>query len=398
MLLFMLLGWERPAHAYAWMIRHEYTSCAQCHADPSGGSLLTPYGRAQGEILLQSQYTRRAEDAEPTKLKDFLWGLVPVPEPTLLLGGDVRNMYLAARRKGENGPAVTDSRIIVMQADFTAQVAVDRVRANASIGFDHRGAAPNNITHRNEDNLISRVHWVGVDLGEEKQWLLRAGRMNIPFGIRQIEHTLFARDLTRTTTQKHQQHGVALAYNGDSIRGEVMAILGNFQLNPDRYRERGYAGYIEWAPFTTLALGVSSQVAHASRDVGVGTELTRQAHGVFVRGVPIKQLVLTGEADFLLNMQPRSQVPQGTKNTNFGFASYVQGDYEPWQGLHFLLTGELKRDAIDPTGWSYGGWASAAWFFAPHADVRIDGIQQHLATGNSSVSASSFLAQLHLYL
>src|SRR3954470_24712140 len=50
-----LLG-SPAAHAYAWMIRHEYTGCNQCHADPSGGGLLTAYGRAQSELLLRTRY------------------------------------------------------------------------------------------------------------------------------------------------------------------------------------------------------------------------------------------------------------------------------------------------------------------------------------------------------
>ena len=39
------------AEAFPWMIHHGYTNCAQCHVDPSGGGVLTDYGRAQGEIL-----------------------------------------------------------------------------------------------------------------------------------------------------------------------------------------------------------------------------------------------------------------------------------------------------------------------------------------------------------
>ena len=39
------------AGAYPSMIRHGYTQCAACHTDPSGGTLLTKYGRAQSELL-----------------------------------------------------------------------------------------------------------------------------------------------------------------------------------------------------------------------------------------------------------------------------------------------------------------------------------------------------------
>jgi len=44
------------ASAYPTMIRNGYTQCATCHADPSGGTLLTPYGRAQSELLLSSRW------------------------------------------------------------------------------------------------------------------------------------------------------------------------------------------------------------------------------------------------------------------------------------------------------------------------------------------------------
>jgi hypothetical protein len=44
------------AHAYPWMIKHGYSGCPVCHADPSGGELLTAYGRAQSELLLRMHY------------------------------------------------------------------------------------------------------------------------------------------------------------------------------------------------------------------------------------------------------------------------------------------------------------------------------------------------------
>src|SRR5450755_4669988 len=44
------------AHAYAWMIKHAYSGCPVCHADPSGGELLTAYGRAQSDLLLRMRY------------------------------------------------------------------------------------------------------------------------------------------------------------------------------------------------------------------------------------------------------------------------------------------------------------------------------------------------------
>src|SRR5262249_45092482 len=50
--LAVALLWPAAASAYPTMIRHGYTQCASCHTDPSGGTLLTEYGRAQSELLL----------------------------------------------------------------------------------------------------------------------------------------------------------------------------------------------------------------------------------------------------------------------------------------------------------------------------------------------------------
>ena len=50
----------RSAQAYPWMIRHDYTGCATCHVDPSGGGVLTAYGSAQGDMLLRTRYGARA--------------------------------------------------------------------------------------------------------------------------------------------------------------------------------------------------------------------------------------------------------------------------------------------------------------------------------------------------
>src|SRR4051812_47704432 len=51
------------AHAYTWMIKHGYASCPVCHADPSGGELLTSYGRVQSDELLRMRYGKSSESS-----------------------------------------------------------------------------------------------------------------------------------------------------------------------------------------------------------------------------------------------------------------------------------------------------------------------------------------------
>jgi hypothetical protein len=55
------------------------------------------------------------------------------------------------------------------------------------------------------------------------------------------------------------------------------------------------------APTPRLAVGVSSLVTHAEKDIDLGVPDIRQAHGLYVRASPFRALVLLGEADVVAN-------------------------------------------------------------------------------------------------
>ena len=172
----------RPAEAYPWMIQHQYTTCSQCHVDPSGGSAMTPYGRAQTETLLRSHYGK--EVGEPGPVKDFLFGAVPLPEE-VIAQVDVRGLFI---------PRPDAFRAILMQSDLRGGVQTDRVTAYASVGLVSEGARGARILSEEgrTDEVVTPVlrdYWVGVT--PTRGVTVRAGRMNLPFGIRTDQHILY---------------------------------------------------------------------------------------------------------------------------------------------------------------------------------------------------------------
>jgi hypothetical protein len=390
------LGLSATAFGYPFMIRRDYTACSMCHADPSGGSLLTLYGRATGELLLRSQYGA-AEDRDPGKIGNFMFGAFDLPE-NVLMSASARGMYMSS------GPVGADStsRIFPMQLDAVAQVTFWRIRGNGSIGYGQSSRTePITLAHFDPNaqpgpQLVSRHNWLGIDLGEDKEWLLRAGRMNLPFGLRSIEHTQWVRTETRTDTNIAQQDGISLAYSIPGLRGEVMAIAGNLVLKPADYRELGYSAFLEYAPSPQIAIGASSLITHANLDLATGAPMWRHAHGLFARYSPHRMLVLSTEQDLTLFSQP------STVNL-WGLASLLVVDFEPYQGLHLLATGEARSRGLGYWDTSVAAWGSLAWFFAPHADVRADLIWNQVANtmaGPSTGSSQglSFLVQLHFFL
>jgi hypothetical protein len=379
------------ADAYTWMIRHSYAGCGVCHADPSGGEVLTLYGRAQSDLLLRTHFDRtKADQGEVSDLARFL-GLFELP-PSMMLGGSARVATIL-----KDG----DARFFPMQLDLYGQFRVGSFFAGGSVGVarvavgsPHARAAQVTAAQGKDYNLLSRTHYLGMDF-EEGAYTARLGRLNLPFGIRIPEHTMWVRDSTRTDRDSDQQHGVALAYNSETFRAEGMAILGNYQINPDAFRERGYSFYVELMVASKAAFGVSSLYTYAKRDrLSLESNVARGAHGAFSRITVIEPLALLLEADLITD---------STKS--LGYTGFAQADFEIIQGLHAMVTGEMldagyarseetfegDKARVKGAGkLALGAWVSAQWFFLPHMDVRIDGT---FRPGEKSV-----LGQFHLFL
>lgn len=372
------------AQAYTWMIRHGQGNCSSCHADPSGGETLTLRGRLESARLLDMKYTE-ANDQAP-RSAGFLWGLIAPDDPVLgggsrlLLGGSLRVLSIAEPQAG-------DVTTFPMQMDVYGEMKVGGLRAGGSLGVARvepgsPHVRPAQVTTDQGDgmNLISRTHYLGYDVSPGV--LIRAGRLNLPFGVRLPEHVLWTREATQTDRESDQQHGVAVAFSTQQLRGEVMGIAGNYQLSPDDYRERGYSGFAEYFVSPKLALGISSLVTSAKADrlTNAQEDTLRGAHGVLVRAGVTQELVLLAEFD-LLHRSRRE----------LGYTGFLQADYELLQGLHLGATGELLNDGEPGHGTRLGGWLSAVWHFLPHLDLRVDGVFRQR-------SEAQILTQLHAYL
>jgi hypothetical protein len=378
------------SHAYPWMIKHGFDKCASCHTDPMGGETLTGFGRVMSDTTLSTRWGA----TEPEKKAELFFGVV---EPRdVNIGGSIR--YMTFLHEFPKSGAAANSTSFPMQIDTYGQVKLfGRLRLGGSLGLSkvdklspHARAAQ--ITANNDGdqyNALSRTHWVGFDITDNV--LLRAGRLNLPFGMRIPEHVMWVRDVTRTDRESDQQDGVALSYSGGRWRGEAMGILGNYQMTPDKFRERGYSAYLEYSLSPSVAIGGSSLITYAKADriANNGESNTRQAHGLTARVAATPAFAILAEADYLLSTQTRP-----------GYAAFVQGDYEFTQGFHGMLTGEIRDAGKSTVGVveaakgagkaELGGWVSLGWFVYTHFDVRMDLVVREQ-------SPVTFQSQIHYY-
>jgi hypothetical protein len=279
-----------------------------------------------------------------------------------------------------------------MRDDVGFAIHKDALRASVVLGYnDMQSAAFSQqawLTSASSfGNLVSREYWAGAALADESI-LIRGGRIALPFGLRNIEHTFFVRTATRTDVNQDQQDGLAVAYNSERIRAEAMAVLGNYQVRPDEFRDRGYAAYGEYRFGMHWAAGVSSMVLHAQRDLSSNVETWRQAHGAFARAAPIEPVVVLAEFDALVSS------PAGS-STQAGYTGLLQVDVEPLQGVHVLGTGEVLNYGIPGQSTNVGTWLGVMWFPVSHFELRGDVIR-YTAAGTPTLM--TYLLQGQLYL
>jgi hypothetical protein len=207
----------------------------------------------------------------------FAWGLFATPD-WLLLGGSLRPGIVGVKVDS----SAMSTQTVLMQADLRAGIRAGGARASASVGIVTVDSSPASLT----GNLVSREHWVGYAFDHDTI-TVRAGRLNVPFGVRSVEHTFWARQQTRTDINDTQQDGGAIAYSSSWMRGEVMGIAGNYQISPAARREHGYSAYVEFDPRPWAGVGASSLVTRSDLDLNLHVPNTRQAHGLFGRVSPV---------------------------------------------------------------------------------------------------------------
>lgn len=337
------------------MVRHGYANCVMCHHSPSGGGILTDYGRALSREALS---TAGAEGEG-----DFLYGVVKPPKP-LDLGGDVRLLQLyqsmATRRT---------YRFIPMQADLEAALAFEPVTIVGTAGVD------------NDGNFISRRHYV---VGRPTRSLsVRGGRFMPAFGINTENHSIgVRRGIGRD--EGTETYNVEAAWIDKSFDAFLTGIFGR----PDNQQLGAETG---GAASASIFLGQSFKVGasyyYGSRDVA-----ERHVAGPFaILGFSPHVFVLA-ELDF---QWLRPKIASATQS---GFVDDVRLDFEVYKGVHLYLLQELsmldtsnKKSLAD----SYG--FGVQLFPRPHLELNL--LYQRQRIGGTDADFGDFaFGMFHFYL
>lgn len=327
LLLLLIALFHGPgAWAFPELVRHGYTHCTACHVSPSGGGVLSAYGRELSKELL-SMWGREGEQR-------VLHGAIRDDEfsSRLLLGGDIRAIQLY-----RDDPMVREAQYFLMQADLEAALKLGPWTLAGTLG---KLEAPG------DSSVGSRRFFAMVSLSDESS--LRMGKFLPAFGLNIADHSRSTRG-SLGFGQGQESYNLEYSWLGEKWSFYSTAILAP----SDAYRrttgrDAAFSQQMNYALNSSGKLGMSYLL-------GSGGGLKTHLLGVHWMQGFLERFHLLAEADASFSRDRRAW---------FRFARL---GYELTQGLQLLALHDGSVQAgFEKSSWGVG----AQWFPRPHLEIQ----------------------------
>ncbi|MDZ4676350.1 MAG: hypothetical protein SGI74_02480 [Oligoflexia bacterium] len=331
----------RPNEAVGFpeMVRHGYVNCISCHVSPSGGGVLTPYGRELTKEVL-STWGREGEGA-------FAYGAIKFPT-WIHGGGDLRFLQIY-----RDTPTLREAAFFPMQTDLEMAATSEKWAGVVSGGVQRSIHTP-----PQKGEFFSRRHFLIYKPTEEVH--LRAGKFLHNFGINMPEHNAVTKgnDSGLGFNQGTETYNLEASYLGENLNAYLTGLFGR----PDATRlnrEKGLSSSVSYFFMERYKAGVSyfyGENNTASRHV---------AGPFFILGFTQKFFLLS-EFDY------QSYKSKSLPETLPGFVNYQRLNYEFIQGFHGYVTQEysqLNLNDSNTVSRAYG--IGTQWFPRPHFEFNL---------------------------
>lgn len=293
--------------AFPEMVRHGYANCTSCHVSPSGGGVLTTYGRELSKEIL-STWSGEREHLP-------LYGAVELPKP-LRLGGDIRTVQIY-----KDTPEVREGRYFLMQADIEAAWVTEQFTAVATVGRD-----PGSPYTQDDDEWLSRRHYILLPFASNMS--VRAGRFLRNYGLMIPDHTSEIRgglNWGQGTETYNAEFNVQEENYAISITG-----VGGRPDDEDVVSEKGFAARASRFFMSKFKLGANYFYGRTTDQVG------RELYGLDWSLGFNERTYWLGEFDWVRT------APQG-QPLNEGWVSYNRFGYEILKGFDLYLVHEARK-------------------------------------------------------
>jgi hypothetical protein len=381
-LLFLIAATVVTSSAWAdpTFLAKQYTRCTACHYSPTGGGLLTPYGRLLSHRELST--TGHAEAAPPSGAADdphgeqaFLYGVLGDALGGVHLGLDARPSHLRVGFPG--GHQAMD---LLMNLDLAGAVQEHGWTLYGSIGREPPNSAVRNGRTLADAAFISYEHWMSFQTDGGFQ--VRAGRFLPAYGARFADHTAFTRtDLE--LDRNDQVYGVEVSDTFGPSLVQVTLSPGKAEAILHDRTHRGFSAAGRWqfdlTPRTTIVgSGLYRHATDASPRSG--------AVGGAVGYAPSSRVTIWTEVDADLQTAPAGGLSWLVVN---------ETSIEVYRGLWLKVSPQLRTAGRATEASNLGRIVFAADLLPrTHWHVTVSYYRDHA----SDTTTSTLLTQLHLYM
>jgi hypothetical protein len=340
-------------------LSRQYVRCTGCHFSPTGGGLLTPYGRSLSREEL-STFGKGRGSSPSGREHEFLFGALGDALRPVSVGAELWPAHLDVDTMGFNS-----TRNFLMNADVTLAFRHENWTAYGELGRQPRGG---------DTRIASFEHWLGY---QARHLGARAGRFLPAYGVRFADHTSFTRAPLGLDTND-QVYALELSYTDDR---HLLQVSVGEHADGDR-------------AFTTTGRW---QFDLTPRTVLVASGLFRDASSLGPRG---------GAAGLAMGIAPSSRLTVWTQGdarfrsgTMAGKRAYTllsDAAFEVYRGVWLKFSPQLLTEFGDPSAGVVRLVVGVNLLPRTHWNVVLN--WYHDRDRKTDGTARTLLAQLHLYL
>ena len=210
-------------YAFPENIRHGYFSCTACHVSPSGGGVLTPYGRSLSAELMSTWGTTKTSgffftDNEDESKNPPWWRA---------------QIFLNGVQTQRNTPTVEKVQFFPMEADFETGIDTEKYAVIITGGL----RAKDSSQSKDLDQFFSRRHYALYRLNDN--WSVRGGKFMFSFGLNGPDHvTATRRGLG--WDQGSESYNVEASFSGEKT-ATLFSIVGDAPNEKSAIKGKGLA-------------------------------------------------------------------------------------------------------------------------------------------------------------
>ena len=360
----------------------QYTRCTACHYSPTGGGLLTPYGRLLSHRELSTTGATEASRAPASGAEDaprgeqaFLYGVLGDALGPVHLGLEMRPSHLRIGFPGGH-----QDMNLLMNLDVSGAVQKNGWTAYGTAGREPPNAAVRNGRTLPDSAFISYEHWVSYQAGERFQ--IRAGRFMPAYGVRFADHTTYTRSYL-DFDRNDQVYGLEVSHTIGASLVQVMASPGKAEAILHDSSHRGFSTAGRWQfDLSSRATIVGSGLYRRKTDVDPQSGAVGGAFGF----APASRVSIWTEVD--ANLQTKAA----------GGRSWVvvnETSVEVYRGIWLKFSPQFRSSGGAPGASDFRRLAFAADLLPrTHWNVNV-GYYIDRAFG---ASTSTLVTQLHVFM